>query len=193
MAPTNKNINRAVFEDYPVPKAVLTLALPTILGQLTVLFYNIADTFFIGRTNNPCMVAGASLLLPIYNLCIAVSNLAGNGGGALVSRLLGKGDQETAGRVSSFSFWFGVLIAAVLRLLVFFLMSPLLQFLGASADVFPFAKQYALCVLVAGAVPTVLSMVTGALLRSIGCAKQAGFGVTLVDLSMWDSIRFSCL
>ena len=173
-----KNANRDIFEELPVPKAVMKMALPTIMGQLTVLVYNIADTFYIGRTNNPCMVAGASLLLPVYNLCIALSNLSGQGGGTVISRMLGRGESEKAGQVSAFSYWFTVLLALLMSILVAVFRDPLLRFLGASDDVIGFAGQYAFCVLVLGAVPTVSGMLLSTLLRSTGYAKQAGFGVT---------------
>ena len=42
----------------PVPQAVRIMALPTIISQLFILIYNMADTFYLGRTNNPYMVAG---------------------------------------------------------------------------------------------------------------------------------------
>lgn len=48
-----------------------------------------ADTFYVGRANNPYMVAGASLILPFFNICLA---LAGIGEGTLISRLLGAGE-----------------------------------------------------------------------------------------------------
>lgn len=50
--------NKAIFESMPVPEAVRIMALPTIISQLIVLIYNMADTFYLGRTNNPFMVAG---------------------------------------------------------------------------------------------------------------------------------------
>ena len=88
-----ENVNKEVFEVMPVPKALATLAVPTIIGQLVVLIYSLADTFYIGRTNNPLMVAGASLILPVYNICISIAGLAGVGGGTLISRLLGAGKE----------------------------------------------------------------------------------------------------
>ena len=57
--------NKELFENMPVSKAVSRMAIPTIIGQLIVLIYSMADTFFIGRTNNPQMVAAASLILPL--------------------------------------------------------------------------------------------------------------------------------
>ena len=77
--------NRWLFEKMPVPKALATMAVPTVISQLIVLIYNMADTFYIGRTNNPYMVAGAALILPIFNVCIAVANIAGTGGGAVMT------------------------------------------------------------------------------------------------------------
>lgn len=70
---TKTNPNTALFETMPVPRAVCTMAVPTIIGQLIVLFYNMADTFFVGRTNNPYMVAGASLILPVFNISLSLA------------------------------------------------------------------------------------------------------------------------
>ena len=69
--------NREIFEHMPVPRALATLAVPTIIGQLIVLIYSLADTFFIGRTGNPYMVAAASLILPVFNICVPLSNMFG--------------------------------------------------------------------------------------------------------------------
>ena len=64
--------NIQIFEKMPVAKAVSSMAVPTVIGQLIILFYNMADTFFVGQTNNPYMVAGASLILPVYNISLAL-------------------------------------------------------------------------------------------------------------------------
>ena len=174
-----ENENRHLFEEMPVPKAVMTMAVPTIVAQLIILVYNMADTFFIGRTDNPFMVAGASLILPIFNVTIAVANIAGVGGGTLVARLLGRGEPEEAKKVASFSMRFSALGGLSFSLLMAIFMTPLLKMLGASEETFSFARQYCSCVICFGAVPTVLSMTMGNLLRNVGCAKQAGLGVSL--------------
>ena len=89
----------------PVAKALRVMAVPTIFSQIIILIYNLADTFFIGKTDNPYMVAGVSLMLPVFNLCLAFAGLAGIGGGALISRLLGVHREEEAKKVSAFCFW----------------------------------------------------------------------------------------
>lgn len=174
--------NKDIFESMPIPRALATLAIPTIIGQLVVLIYNLADTFFIGRTNNPLMVAGASLILPVYNICISLASIAGIGGGSLISRLLGAGDEAQARKVSSFSFYLSVGLALLFSVMMALFMSPLLHILGASGDTYGYARQYAFCVIVLGALPTVMSLTMSNLLRSVGYAKQAGFGVSMGGL-----------
>lgn len=57
---------KEIFETKPVPAALAKMAIPTIISQLITLVYNIADTWFIGQTNNPYMVAASSLVLTIF-------------------------------------------------------------------------------------------------------------------------------
>ena len=182
MSEREQNRNIEIFEHMPVAKAVRTMAVPTIMGQLIILLYSIADTFFVGRTNNPLMVAGASLVLPVFNICTSLAGISGVGGGAQVSRLMGEKDPEGARRVSSFSLWFALLIGLAFALGVLLFMDPLMRLLGARADVLVYAKAYAMCVIVFGGIPTVMANVMANLLRSTGESKKAGFGIMLGGL-----------
>ncbi|MBD5444587.1 MAG: MATE family efflux transporter [Lachnospiraceae bacterium] len=155
------------------------MALPTIFSQIIVLIYNMADTFYLGRTNNPYMVAGASLILPVFNICLSLAGLTGIGGGALISRLLGEEREDEAKKVSSFSFYLSIAITAVFSIVMFAFMKPILELLGASDNTYHYARQYAFCVIVLGGIPTVLSNVMANLLRSVGMSKKAGFGITM--------------
>ena len=89
-----------LFEEMPVPKAVATLAIPTIISQVVTMIYNLADTFFIGQIGDPYMVAAVSLVSPWFNLLTALGNLFGLGGSSLISRLLCRqvGGQAVLGR-----------------------------------------------------------------------------------------------
>ena len=174
-----KEKNRIIFEQMSVPKALAQMAIPVIISQLVILIYNMADTFYLGRTNNPMMVAGASLILPLYNVCIAVANIAGTGGGTLIARLLGLGRTEDARKVSSFSFYFAILGAVFFAVVTIAFIRPLLTLLGASSETFEYAKQYAMCVIVFGAVPTIMGITLANLLRNSGKSKIAGFGTSM--------------
>ncbi len=146
-----KAVNQeAVFEKLPVPSALRVMVVPAVVSQLIVLIYNMADTFYVGQTGNPYMVAGTSLILPIFNVTLCLAGLAGVGGGALISRLLGENKREEARRVSAFSLYLGICIAAVFSLGTGIFMRPLLEFLGAGENTYGYASQYAFCVIVLG-------------------------------------------
>lgn len=162
------NLSREdVFKDLPIPSALAKMVLPAVASQLIVLIYNMADTFFVGQTNNPYMVAATSLILPVFNITLCLAGLAGIGGGSLISRLLGQGDEAEARRVSAFSLNLGLAVAAPFSVGILVFMEPVLALLGAGANTYAYARQYALCVIVVGGVPTVLSNVLSNLIRSV--------------------------
>lgn len=171
-----------IFRDLPIPTALRMMVLPAVISQLIVLIYNMADTFFVGQTNNPYMVAATSLILPVFNISLCLAGLAGSGGGTLISRLLGRSEEEEARRVSVFSLWLGIAIAAVFALGIGLFMEPVLKLLGAGENTYQYARQYAFCVIVVGGVPTVLSNLLATLIRSIGRSRQASTGIILGGL-----------
>ena len=123
---------RKIFESLPVPTALRLMVVPTIISQIVVLIYNMADTFYVGRTNDPMMVAGVSLILPVFNILICLAGLAGIGGGTLISRLLGEKKNDEARRVSWFAIYISIGIAFLYSLIMAFFMEPILRTLGAS-------------------------------------------------------------
>ena len=171
--------SKRIFEELPVAAALRTMVTPTIISQIIVLIYNMADTFYVGRTNNPYMVAATSLVLPVFNITLCLAGISGVGGGALVSRLLGSGQEQEARRVGTFSLYLALVIAAAFSALTALFLQPLLLALGAGENTLTFARQYTLCVIILGGIPTVMSNVISNLVRSVGYSRQAGFGITM--------------
>src|SRR5690554_1964594 len=102
-----------IFENMPVPKAVLKLALPTMMGMLVSVIYNLADTFFVGQLNDPYQVAAVTITMPIFLFLMAFGSIFGIGGGAFISRLLGMKDYESVKKTSSFAFYGGLFVGLV--------------------------------------------------------------------------------
>lgn len=178
MKTTNENAEtKELFETKPVPSALAKMAVPTIVSQLITLVYNIADTWFIGQTNNPYMVAASSLVLTVFLMTAALANLFGVGGGSLVVRLLGSKDEEEAEKAASLSLVLAAGASLIFSMLCFIFMNPLLRLLGASDNTIGFARQYLLFVVVIGALPTILANTMSAMVRNIGYSKEAGFGL----------------
>ena len=179
------NVNSAredIFRNFPIPTALRKMIIPAISSQLIVLIYNMADTFYVGQTNNPYMVAGTSLILPVFNITLCLSGLAGIGGGSLLARLLGQGEEEEARRAGAFSLYLGLAISALFAAVIACFMGPILGLLGAGGNTYGYARQYALCVIVVGGIPTVLSNVLANLIRSVGRSRQASAGIILGGL-----------
>ena len=163
----------------PVSAALYKMAIPTIISQLITLIYNIADTWFIGKTNNPYMVAASSLVLTVYMLTVVLGNLFGVGGGTLMVRLMGQGRTEEADKVASMSLVFSAGAALVFSLSCLLTMNPLLQLLGASDNTIVYARQYLFFVVVLGAVPVVMTNVMSTMVRNVGFSKMAGMGLSM--------------
>jgi len=178
----NRSNKTFIFEKMPVPAALAKMAIPTIVSQLITLFYNMADTWFIGQTNNPYMVAASSLVLTVFMMTTALANLFGVGGGTLAVRLLGSQQEDEARKVASISLVMAAGAAVVFSVLCLIFMEPLLLLLGASENTLGYAKQYLLFVVVLGALPTVLSATMSSMLRNVGYSREAAFGLGMGGL-----------
>ena len=167
-----------LFGEAPVGKALLTMAIPTVISQLINLIYNVVDAFFIGRTGNPYMMAATTITLTMFMINVSLSNLFGIGGGSHVSRLMGKGEIQRARSVSAFGIWGAGCAALLYSLLTGLFLQPLLRFLGASDATLGYARSYAFIVVVLGSLPCMLSLTTAHLLRSAGYSTQASLGLS---------------
>lgn len=172
-----KNSKTELFETMPVGRALLTMAIPTIVSQLITMIYNLADTFFIGMTNDPYKVAATSLSFVLVFVLNSLSNLFGIGGGSLISRLLGKKQDGEAKKVCSFSFYGAFALAGLYALFSLIFRDPLLRFIGASDNTIGYATDYMMYTITLGAIPTMLSVTMAHLLRSEGYAAKASFGL----------------
>ena len=182
MKDNEKNTTRELFETRPVASALTQMEIPSIMSQLITLIYNIADTWFIGQTNNPYMVAASSLVLTVFMMTTAIANLFGVGGGTLAVRLLGSHQEEEARKAASLSLVMAAGAAFLFSCLCFLFMEPLLRLLGASENTLGYAKQYLLFVVVLGGLPTVLSNTMSAMLRNVGFSREAAFGLSMGGL-----------
>ena len=169
---------RSLFEEAPIQKALMTMAVPTVISQLINLVYNIVDAYFIGRTGNPYMAAATTLSWTLVMLNTALSNLYGVGGGSLVARLMGAKQDEEAKKASAFTVYCGIATALGYAVLLAVFLRPLLRFLGASEYTIGFAAQYTTIVLIFGSVPTLLSAVLAHLIRNAGYADKASIGLS---------------
>ena len=171
-----------IFKNAPIPKAVLTNVIPSIVSMIMVLVYNLADTFFIGQTGNPYMVAAVSVATPIFLLFMAIGMLFGIGGTSLISRLLGEGKKERAENVSSFCFWTGLGIGILGMILIWVGIDPICRLIGTSSETIGYAREY-LNVVALGVPFLVVSNSFSSIIRAEGKANRAMMGMILGNLT----------
>lgn len=165
-----------LFETMPVPKAVFSLAVPTMIGSLVTMVYNLVDTWFVGLLNDPVQNAAVTLAYPIVLSLIAFNNLFGVGSSSMMSRALGRHDTETAKRSSAFGFYMCVICGLLYSLVIGIFMTQVLGILGAGTDTVDATRSYLKWTIVCGAMPAILNIVMAHMVRAEGSALHASIG-----------------
>lgn len=166
----------ALFEQTPVPKAVATLAVPTVLSSLVMVLYNLADTYFVGMLNDPIQNAAVTLAAPVLLAFNAVNNLFGIGSSSMMSRALGRKDYDTVYRSSAFGFYCSIFCGVLFSFFCFVFYQPLLSLLGADAATSAATSDYMKWTVLFGATPAILNVVLAYLVRAEGSALHASLG-----------------
>lgn len=164
-----------LFEKVPVHKAVINMAGPTILSMIVIIFYNMADTFFVGQTGNSLYVSAVSLASPVFLIFTAFTSMFGAGGSSIISRALGMGDFKRARKVSAFVCYVSIIFGVLMSAAVLIGMEPLLKFVGTNADTHDFVKEY-LTWIGLGATFSIFSGAFSNIIRSEGASRDATIG-----------------
>lgn len=167
--------NEELFRDAPVRRAVFQMAVPTVISSLVLVVYNMADTFFVGQTNDAYQVAAVSLTNPVFVMYMALANLLGIGGSALISILLGQQATDKAKTASSFCCYASLASGVGIGALLLLFMEPLLRLLGASENTWQFSKDY-LFYIALGAPFILFANAFGHAVRGEGAAKASMVG-----------------
>lgn len=124
---------RAILNDPILPLLVKT-SVPTIIGMLVMVIYNLTDTFFVGILNNKSMTAAIGIVFSFMSFIQAIGFWFGYGSGNIMSKRIGQGNEYEAEKISSigilFALGFGILIAFISWIFI----SPLARFIGGSAS-----------------------------------------------------------
>lgn len=169
---------RAIFEDYPIPKAVFQLALPTTIGMLVMVLYNLIDSYFIGQTDDAIQVAAVSLAMPFFLVLMACGNLFGIGASSTISRYLGAGVYERVKIASSFAFYSAATLGIIMAVGTLYFIDPIVTMTGADALTAPYVKGY-LSTIAYGAPVIIICTCLSYVIRSEGNAKVSMIGMVI--------------
>lgn len=170
------NSKAYLFESKPIPQAVMELSVPMVVTSLVMVVYNLADTFFVGMLNDPLQNAAVTLVYPVMLAFNAVNNLFGVGTSSMMSRSLGRGDHEMVRTCSAFGFYGAVFSGMLFAVLCTLFRTPLMHLLGVDASTWEATSRYMFWTVNCGALPAILNVVQGQMVRSEGAALHASIG-----------------
>lgn len=137
-----KNSKLELLGSAPVPKALVSLGIPIMIGMLINALYNLVDAYFVGGLGESPMGA-ISIVFPLGQVVVGLGLMFGNGAASYLSRLLGRDDKDTANKVASTALYSSVIIGAILIIIATIFLKPILTLLGATDTIMPYALTYA--------------------------------------------------
>lgn len=159
----------------PIPKLVCSLAVPTIISMLVTSFYNMADTFFVGKLDTQS-TAAVGVVFSVMAIIQAVGFFFGHGSGNYISRKLGSKELEDASAMAANGFYLSLLCGVLIALCGIVFLNPLSIALGSTPTILPYTRKY-LRIILLGAPFMTSSLVLNNQLRFQGRASFAMIGI----------------
>lgn len=160
----------------PIPRLIGELAVPTIISMLVTSFYNMADTFFVGKINTSA-TAAVGIVFPLMAMIQAFGFFCGHGSGNYISRQLGAHNFEDASKMSATGFVSAFVLGLGILVVGFLFTDPLLHIMGSTETILPYARSYMRIILI-GAPYMTASLVLNNQLRFQGSAFYSMIGIT---------------
>ena len=160
----------------PIPGLIGKLAVPTIISMLVTSFYNIADTYFVGKINTQS-TAAVGIVFSVMSIIQAVGFFFGHGSGNYISRKLGAQETDNAEKMAATGFFFALFMGVVIAVVGLLLLTPLSVALGSTPTILPYTEKY-LGIILIGAPFMTASLVLNNQLRFQGSAAYAMVGIT---------------
>lgn len=134
---------KAILNDALLPLLIKT-SIPTIIGMLVMVIYNLTDTFFVGILNNKSMTAAIGIVFSFMSFIQALGFWFGYGSGNIMSKKIGEQNEDEAKNLASIGIFFAISTGLIIAFLALIFIIPLSKFLGgnASDDLLKFTVKY---------------------------------------------------
>lgn len=165
----NQNRKLELLGNAPIPKALLAMGIPTMIGMLINALYNLVDAYFVGGLGESQMAA-ISVVYPLGQVVVGLGLLFGNGAASYISRLLGQRNKDQANKVASTALYSSLVVGAIMIVLSILFLNPILRLLGATESVLPYAATYA-SIYIVSCIFNVFNVTMNNIVTSEGAAK----------------------
>ncbi|GAH14310.1 unnamed protein product, partial [marine sediment metagenome] len=136
-----ENQKNAQLTDGPVGKILIRLTIPMVIGIVSMVAFNLVDTFFVSRLGT-LELAAMSFTFPVVLVVHSLAMGLGIGTSAVLSRAIGEGYHHKVQRLATDGLILSVLIVATFVIAGMATIEPLFRMLGANEKIIPLIKEY---------------------------------------------------
>ncbi|MBR3310807.1 MAG: MATE family efflux transporter [Solobacterium sp.] len=151
----------------PIMKSLIIFMIPIVISNIFQQFYNAVDTAIVGNYLGETSLAAIGSCAAVFEMLVSFCNSLGNGFSIVCGRSFGSGDEDTMKRSVAGSIMIGAVTCAVLTLLCFVGLKPLLRLINTPEAILNEAHSY-IIVIGAGLVVTFSYNLCSCMLRAIG-------------------------
>lgn len=134
---------RIQLSDHFSYRRLLQFTFPSMVMMVFTSLYSIVDGFFVSNYVGKTPFAAVNFIMPVLMILGAVGFMFGSGGGALVSRIMGEGDDEKARRLFSLFIYSTMICGVFLAVISFLFIRPLASWMGAEGELLDHCVVYA--------------------------------------------------
>lgn len=153
----SKNLDKLGSES--IPKLVFSFFIIAFMGLMLNTVYSLTDTLFVSWGVGDTAMGGISIVFPFTLIQGAISTTIGGGAAVLVSRKLGEGDYSESGKITINAMAIFYITAVITSIIGLVFLSPILKVLGASEEIFDYAKDYFFIILIGNVFSTGFSSI----------------------------------
>lgn len=171
----SQNEKYHLMTETPIPALIGRLSVPTIISMMVTSFYNMADTFFVGKIDTSA-TAAVGVVFPVMAVIQALGFFCGHGSGTSISRKLVSKDIESAEQLAATGFFGAFLLGIAVMAAGLIFLEPLSMALGSTETILPYTKAY-LGIILCGAPYMTAQLALNNQLRFQGNAFYSMIGV----------------
>ncbi len=152
-------------------KIIVTFAIPIMLTSLVQQFYNIADTYIVGKYISDSALAAVGAVGPMSGLLVGLAMGLTDGFSIPVAHSFGAGDKKLTNHYAGNAISLTIIATVIMTVISFILMKPILRLMGTPSDIFDDAYTYVIINYLGMFTRTIYNVLAG-ILRALGDSKS---------------------
>jgi putative MATE family efflux protein len=158
-----------MMRDEKIPKVLIKLGVPTMIGMMVSALYSVVDAYFVGWLGTS-QVAAISVVFPLVQIIVGLGMTFGSGAASYIARLLGEGKADEANKTAITSLLSSLVVGAIAIAVAMCCLDTLLVVLGATDTVLPYARAYAV-IFVSGSIFNIFNITMNNIITAEGRSK----------------------